>query len=64
MHTYISAVLLGLAAATATAHGQTTLRIATDHTDLVLQTDDEGASAKPTLARSCAMPPTWTHWRP
>ena len=42
MHTSLRAVLLGLAAATASAYGQTTLRIATDHTDLVLQTDGEG----------------------
>ena len=42
MLTSLRAVLLGLAAATASAYGQTTLRIATDHTDLVLQTDGEG----------------------
>lgn len=42
MQTYLPVVLIVLTAAAAAADGQTTLRIATDETDLVLQTDREG----------------------
>ena len=42
MQTYLPVVLIVLTAAAAAADGQTTLRIATDETDFVLQTDREG----------------------
>ena len=42
MQTYLPVVLIVLTAAAAAVDGQTTLRIATDETDLVLQTDREG----------------------